>query len=493
LKATLYVSGRGLARPKLKILDCNDKILAYTSRRVFFCGFRCAIREIQLQYLGYELSVLKATILAIRNHLSFVIRNPRQGLLELIFLHAFTVDLGSMNNLPLKVNSQKGNQDVWIARNAIQTGIRGFNFGSEIEWDRIRKTGDYQTFVWLLEIGDENSAVMTLDETTVRRQLPIRDGLRIEKDLYQGSLNLRNIYQCEVFNGLFSIKNDSVTYVDDSNYIDDYAWPTNLLFQFNTSLSIIDLGVGTRGHTKKAILFGSSSSWFHFLVEVLPRFLLLEEFDFTEYVVIVRGKMPHPITEVLESLGVKSIITMLDGEKVYVDELITLTDLRYKDVTNLEIRRLDLSAVRKYILDIFPQSAGPGRIFLERDEKLFRTLSNRQDLQTMLQNMGFECIKPELLTVAQQVNLFTNADIVVAESGAALTNIIFMKHGSKVLEIHPGNDQAGLWASLGAVFGVEVNVVYGHQSRIWNMLTGGNSFKVDLNKIRNQVQNFSSI
>jgi capsular polysaccharide biosynthesis protein len=59
--------------------------------------------------------------------------------------------------------------------------------------------------------------------------------------------------------------------------------------------------------------------------------------------------------------------------------------------------------------------------------KRSRPIQNAIDIQKTLADIGFVAIDPELLSVESQINIFENAEIMVAEEGAALTNLIFAK------------------------------------------------------------------
>ena len=49
----------------------------------------------------------------------------------------------------------------------------------------------------------------------------------------------------------------------------------------------------------------------------------------------------------------------------------------------------------------------------------------------------FEIHKPETISFKNQINLFRNSSIIIGAHGAAFTNIIFCKPGTKIIEIIP--------------------------------------------------------
>jgi len=78
------------------------------------------------------------------------------------------------------------------------------------------------------------------------------------------------------------------------------------------------------------------------------------------------------------------------------------------------------------------------KIYISRQNTASRKVSNFDDLnQRVLAPRGFLPVELERLTVEAQVDLFSKADVVVAEHGAGLANIAFMRPGSFVIELRP--------------------------------------------------------
>jgi len=73
------------------------------------------------------------------------------------------------------------------------------------------------------------------------------------------------------------------------------------------------------------------------------------------------------------------------------------------------------------------------RIFISRKQR--RRVINEDELVAVLSKFGFKSIAPESLSVAEQVSLFANAEVVIGVHGAALTNTVFCSPGTKVIEI----------------------------------------------------------
>lgn len=89
----------------------------------------------------------------------------------------------------------------------------------------------------------------------------------------------------------------------------------------------------------------------------------------------------------------------------------------------------------------------PKRIYLTRSEATYRRVLNDAEVQTWLASAGFVSVTLSQMSVAEQATTLSMAEVVVAPHGAGLTNLVFCKPGTKVLEIFPHNySQPYYWA-----------------------------------------------
>jgi len=75
------------------------------------------------------------------------------------------------------------------------------------------------------------------------------------------------------------------------------------------------------------------------------------------------------------------------------------------------------------------------RIFIARAGRRARGIVNEKDLLRSLEPLGFERIRLEALPLLEQVSLFQQAECVVGPHGAGLTNLMFCRPGTQVIEI----------------------------------------------------------
>jgi hypothetical protein len=97
-----------------------------------------------------------------------------------------------------------------------------------------------------------------------------------------------------------------------------------------------------------------------------------------------------------------------------------------------------------YFLDmVFPYAGSTGRkstgplLYISRNETSMRCLMNEDEIVPGLKDLGFHVMKPGMVSLEDQIAAFREAKVVVAVHGAGLTNIIFCRPGTTLVEIFP--------------------------------------------------------
>ena len=75
------------------------------------------------------------------------------------------------------------------------------------------------------------------------------------------------------------------------------------------------------------------------------------------------------------------------------------------------------------------------KIFISRKDASSRTITNEEELINFLKNDNFEIINLSEKKFTDQVKIFNSAKLIVAMHGAGLTNLLFCKSNTKVIEI----------------------------------------------------------
>jgi capsular polysaccharide biosynthesis protein len=208
----------------------------------------------------------------------------------------------------------------------------------------------------------------------------------------------------------------------------------------------------------------------HWLVESLPKLHALEAggFPLADLRLLVPIESPPFVFEWLALLGItESQQIRFDGrhEVLEVEELLIPT-LFHNGVR----MHPACAAVRVFLWERLVSHPGLESLSAVPRKRLFlsrrggnRRCVNRQHIEQMAQAAGLEVVRPEQLSVIDQIQLFVGAEALVGEYGAALHASLLSAPGTLVCGLrgsgfHPAFIQSGLGEVLhqptGYVFGV---------------------------------------
>ncbi len=109
----------------------------------------------------------------------------------------------------------------------------------------------------------------------------------------------------------------------------------------------------------------------------------------------------------------------------------------------------------------FISPPGDSQLFVTRRENRGRSVTNADEITTLLLHHGFKSVDVETMTFNEQVALFSRALFVVGSMGAAMTNTIFCRPGCKVLYLAPEGWHEPFYSNLAASCGHNYAVVFG--------------------------------
>jgi len=190
---------------------------------------------------------------------------------------------------------------------------------------------------------------------------------------------------------------------------------------------------------------GSTSNYYHFLMDfTLPLVSALTRFgdEIGPLVVLVRADAPKFAHDILAALSARFpslTIERVEGE-VKLERARALFLIRFAQAREwVPFDREDIETLRATLSAYYRLSAeGPTRdIYVSRRGAKLRALSTEGALIGELERRGFEAFTPRADDHAAQVATFGAARSVVAVHGAALTNLIFCREGTTLVELFP--------------------------------------------------------
>lgn len=191
-----------------------------------------------------------------------------------------------------------------------------------------------------------------------------------------------------------------------------------------------------------------SSSWVHWLFEIFPQLIDLSQSPYQETVkILVETDAPSQIYETISSFFPETnIIKVAPNEHIVCRKLLVNTNIpqswsvlwgRNVNDKLTETFHHDMDALVKIREAVYKrfnisEKAPQNNVFIRR-KALFRFIHNEQELADCLLTKKFSVIEPSAMSFREQVECFSDTNIIVAQSGASLANIIFMKPGSTVI------------------------------------------------------------
>lgn len=186
--------------------------------------------------------------------------------------------------------------------------------------------------------------------------------------------------------------------------------------------------------------------YYHWFMDVLPRLTCLSFFPPTIRC-LMRGPQQPFQTETLMWLGLKERFAFTDRNHFVVE------DYFYAGLAGMSgcVNPWKISFLRERLGQMSRGQTGMGEnIYIFRRGKT-RGLRNEEEVEDFFKKRGWSVVDTEQLTVAEQAGLFARAKRICTLHGAALTNLIWARAGTQVLELLADNFLNGVYEGLAKV------------------------------------------
>ena len=192
-----------------------------------------------------------------------------------------------------------------------------------------------------------------------------------------------------------------------------YAWPSPRRQQISKLKTYSDS------------LFMPSYGFYHWLIEDLPTFIQCAR-RFPDRPVLVNKNAPKYVHDFLESMPNRIEYT----NKFFMAE-------RVASVTRGDDVGWPLKSDMSVLLEYFKaerKSVEGKRLYISRRNSS-RSPTNEIHVEEMLKGRGFEIVQTENLHLREAINLISTADVLVGPHGAGLSGQVWMKSGSRCIDL----------------------------------------------------------
>jgi capsular polysaccharide biosynthesis protein len=206
----------------------------------------------------------------------------------------------------------------------------------------------------------------------------------------------------------------------------------------------------------------ADTNYYHFTFDLLPRLILLEKAGFP------LSSFDH----FLVNLGGNAYeVPLLARMGVPADRIRPITpDTHYRtDMLMAPSRTQTISAVPSWKVEGLRARLAPDpdsgearlKLLALRGECEHRRVVNEGELSRRLQAIGFKAVVCKHFSIGEQIAMFARARTVVGAHGAALTNLVYCRPGTRVIEIVAKDLPQPHYAALSEACGLDHSFVGG--------------------------------
>lgn len=337
----------------------------------------------------------------------------------------------------------------------------------------------------LWELNSQNYYYKILDEEVCQRKEPLSLGLESEMTAFaRGVERYQHGYKYkapEVFLALIHngrVLSDSFLILSPTNCIIlDSVWRKFHLEEIQELYARRLPPVHRR--VKRCAVLGArwSKSYYHWLIDTLPRLFVLEKVDLLdETPLLLPSNLTQTQYESLHLLGIsRDQIMGFDGGHWEVDQMYFPSVLartgNSRPLTALWLRDRFSGALGLSNKQRIPRR----RLYVSRRDARKRKVLNEQHITSFLDERGFEIVCPGEMCFREQVRRFSTAEVIVGPHGAGLANSVFAPPGATLVELFPSNYVNGCYWALANVCGHRYAFIIGEQR--------ASDFEVSLDKV----------
>jgi capsular polysaccharide biosynthesis protein len=185
----------------------------------------------------------------------------------------------------------------------------------------------------------------------------------------------------------------------------------------------------------------------------LPKIMVLQDVGAEGGVLIPGEGRLRPVIEAsLEALGMSpSTLRSASASAMRADPLWIVEADRFDPDLLTELRR-------RIVGDEVTASR---RVYVSRQRAMKRRLANAREVSAPLEAAGFELVEAEDLTFQAQVALAAQTRVLVAVHGAGLTNMVFMRRGTHVVELANPRYPSPAFYALASALGLRYWLIWG--------------------------------
>ncbi len=248
-------------------------------------------------------------------------------------------------------------------------------------------------------------------------------------------------------------------------------------------------------------LSGLEKNYNHWLVECLSRFYLLKKSRFKPDFYILSNNLSFQ-KELIEFLEIdkKKILKIEENTTIQANTIIVPSFINNWNLIDMRCyKHYQKKWLPSWIGNVYhdkmqSKKHGQNKIYVSRSSAHYRKIENEDEIVDILKNKGYGIYHLENMLVKDQIELFSNALIVLGPHGAGFSNILFCPQHTLICELFSEYYHDSSFKILANVLGLKYHYVIGKTNNIRrihpqkeNIYIDLHRFELALNKLDNLV------
>ncbi|WP_039457234.1 glycosyltransferase family 61 protein [Candidatus Jidaibacter acanthamoebae] len=203
------------------------------------------------------------------------------------------------------------------------------------------------------------------------------------------------------------------------------------------------------GSTLAVIASNGEENYYHWVFHVLPRIKLLQESKIPFDKIYIYNIKYRYQKESIRLLGIDEDKIYIGKENQFIQaEKLLVPSIAVKPAIGKLFPKWVISFLNEKFLINDKNKQFPEKVFVSRSKAFSRRIINEDELFKILEPKGYKKVFLEDLHVREQAVIFHHAKEIVAAHGSGLSNLVFCKPGTKIVEINPFDGHRGPYKML---------------------------------------------
>lgn len=284
---------------------------------------------------------------------------------------------------------------------------------------------------------------LLLREEVIKRKLPENinqnDYKIFKKDL---KIKINRVYYYKIYNFFFLTNNNFYTKSKEILFdflqikgISQFQFIKKILLLIYFNLKNFTKLSSKTKYIKRGIIIHNRHSYgyFHWINDIILKVIIIKKFKiFKKYPVILPKNLNNNFH--IESLKLLNVSFIVQKDNLKIKEAIYIPDVSPSGSPRPKLVNL----LRKNLIKKNNNNKNQ-KIYISR-KKSRRSIFNEEELIKILLKYNFKIYFMEDLKIIDQISLCNSAKIVIGMHGAGLTNCIWMKKNTTLIEIRPRDE-----------------------------------------------------